>query len=64
MLAEVDRLALDEGLSRSGLIRRALQEWMDNAAEDAALAREARRRLEDPNEPRIAWAQAKRELRS
>lgn len=60
--AQIDRLAEREGVSRAGLVRRALQDWMRDEAEDEALAREAKRRLQDPNEPRIPWEQVKREL--
>ena len=57
--AEIDRLAEREGLSRAGLVRRVLEDWMQDEAEGEALAREAKRRLEDPDEPRIPWEQVK-----
>jgi predicted DNA-binding protein len=61
-LTKLDEQARRAGLTRSGLIRRMVQEWGEDEEGDLELAREAKRRLQDPNEKRIPWEQVKQEL--
>jgi predicted DNA-binding protein len=61
-LAKLDEEARRAGLTRSALVRRMVDEWAADAEADLALAREAKRRLEDPAEKRVPWEQVKGEL--
>lgn len=63
-LEAVDEAAKDGGLSRSNLIRRMIQDWVEEAEQDRGLADEALRRLRDPDDEAIPWEQAKDELQA
>jgi predicted DNA-binding protein len=65
-LAKLDEAARQEGLSRSALIRRMVEEWIEpdeEDEEDRLLGAIAKRRLEDPTEGRSSWEDVKRRLR-
>ena len=60
-LARIDQVARRTNLSRAEVIRTLIEAGLEDA-DDLALALEAKRRLEDPNEEWIPWEEVKQGL--
>lgn len=63
-VAEIDEVARAVGMSRSELVERIVENWVEEEddEEDRALGKLAKERLADPNEGRVPWEQVKQRL--
>ena len=62
MLARLDELAAQAGVSRSEFLRELIQQALEFDAVDLELAEEAKRRMADPDDEVVPYEQARAEL--
>jgi predicted DNA-binding protein len=62
LLADVDQLAARQGMSRSQLLRKLIEEALELDQVDLQLAAEAKQRLADEEDVAVTYAQARTEL--
>lgn len=63
-LARLDEEAREAGLTRSELIQRMVEGWIEDEEEDWELARQAKAALADPNDELIPWDEVKASRRA